>query len=285
MRTATARIEKAKEGFELFDAHLKRLGMSDNTRASYLFAVRRYAETYGEVNKRNLAAYRSDLIDAYAPKTVNIRMGAINAYLKWLKKDGLLLKNVKVQQKPFLENVISMEDYVFLKESLKKDGKTRGFFMIRFLAATGARVSEFVGFKVEHVKTGHVDLYGKGGKMRRIYFPESLRRDALLWLGEEGRESGWLFPSLHPPKGGDGKMTTRGISSFLRSVGKTYGIDKTVMHPHSFRHLFGKTFFDKTKDLAFLADLMGHESLDTTRIYTRKTATEQRAMVDKVVIW
>jgi site-specific recombinase XerD len=68
-------------------------------------------------------------------------------------------------------------------------------------------------------------------------------------------------------------------------MAKQYGIDAAVMHPHSFRHLFGKTFLEKTQDITLLADLMGHESIDTTRIYTRKSATEQREIVDRVVTW
>ncbi|MDR1572809.1 MAG: site-specific integrase [Clostridiales Family XIII bacterium] len=271
---------------KFFASHLKHLGMSDHTLESYLFTVRKYLAEYDEITKKNLAAYRSDLIDRYAPKTVNIRIAAMNTYMKYLKKETFLMKNVKVQQKPFLENVICEADYAFLKKSLKKDGNTRMYFMVWFLAATGARVAEFVKLKAEHVRAGHVDLYGKGGKMRRIYIPKKLRTEALLWLDGLGRDTGYLF--VDERRRGSEKnahLSTRGVTQALQSAGRKYGIEKAVMHPHSFRHLFGKMFFERTKDLALLADLMGHESIDTTRIYTRRTATEQRALVDEVVTW
>jgi site-specific recombinase XerD len=288
-RTQALKIEKPNaesgDGLKFFVSHLQHLGMSDNTLESYLFAVKRYLTGYGEITKKNLAAYRSDLIDGYAPKTVNIRLAAMNTYLKYLKKESLLMKNVKVQQKPFLDNVISMADYAFLKKSLKRDGNIRMYFMVWFLGATGARVSEFVKLKAEHVKAGHFDLYGKGGKMRRLYIPKKLRTEALLWLAQTGRDTGYLFTDERRRNRGTVSISTRGVTQALQRTGEKYGIDKAVMHPHSFRHMFGKAFFERTKDLALLADLMGHESIDTTRIYTRRTATEQREFVDGTVTW
>ena len=154
------------------------------------------------------------------------------------------------------------------------------YFVIRFLAATGARVSELIQIKVEHIKLGHLDLYSKGGKLRRIYMPNTLREEAVSWLNENHRESGFIFLNKY----GD-RITTRGISGQLKKLAVKYGIDPAVVYPHSFRHRFAKSFLDRCNDIAFLADLMGHESIETTRIYLRKTATEQREIVDKIVDW
>ena len=96
---------------------------------------------------------------------------------------------VKVQQKPFLENVISEADYLYFKKRLKEDGELFWYFVIRFLAATGARVSELIQIKVEHVRLGHLDLYSKGGKLRHIYIPKSLQEEALAWLAEKKQYS------------------------------------------------------------------------------------------------
>jgi site-specific recombinase XerD len=281
---AALKIAPEDNGLEFFAARLKRDGMSPHTLESYLYTLRAYFKNYDDVNRKNLAVWRGDLLNRFAPKTVNIRIVAMNTYLKYLKKDALKLQNIKVQQKPFLEDVISPADYEFLKKKLKEDGNISAYFLIRFLGATGVRVSEFVKLKAEHVKAGHVDMYGKGTKMRRIYIPENLRQEALSWLTEMKKESGYLFPGLALEKNG-GHITTRSVSGRLKDIGKKYGIDLAVMHPHSFRHMFGKAFFEQTKDLALLADLMGHESIDTTRIYTRRTATEQRELVDKTVTW
>lgn len=81
------------------------------------------------------------------------------------------------------------------------------------------------------------------------------------------------------------RITTRGISGQLKKLAIKYGIDSAVVYPHSFRHRFAKSFLDRCSDIAFLADLMGHESIETTRIYLRKTATEQRTLVDNIVDW
>lgn len=187
---------------------------------------------------------------------------------------------VRVQQKAFLENVISEADYEYFKACLKNEDEIFWYFVIRFLAATGARVSELIQIKVEHIKLGHLDLYSKGGKLRRIYIPNSLQEEALSWLAENHRESGFIFLNKY----GD-RITTRGISGQLKKYAIKYGIDPAVVYPHSFRHRFAKSFLERCNDIAFLADLMGHESIETTRIYLRKTATEQREIVDKIVDW
>ena len=105
-------------------------------------------------------------------------------------------------------------------------------------------------------------MYAKGGKLRRIYIPKALQKEALFWLEENQRESGFLFLNKYGER-----ITTRGISGQLKNLADRYGIDKTVVYPHSFRHLFAKCFLAKHNDIAFLADLMGHESIETTRIY------------------
>ena len=154
------------------------------------------------------------------------------------------------------------------------------YFVIRFVAATGARVSELIQIKAEHVKLGHLDLYSKGGKLRRIYIPKELQNEALSWLSEKQQKSGFIFLNKYGKR-----ITTRGISGQLKKLAVKYGINPAVVYPHSFRHRFAKSFLDRCNDIAFLADLMGHESIETTRIYLRKTATEQRKIVDSTVDW
>lgn len=177
-------------------------------------------------------------------------------------------------------DVISEADYTYFKNCLKRDGEMFWYFVIRFLAATGARVSELIQIKVEHVRLGHIDLYSKGGKLRRIYIPKALQDEALSWLAEKKQESGFIFLNKY----GD-RITTRGISGQLKKLAVRYNIDPAVVYPHSFRHRFAKSFLERCNDIAFLADLMGHESIETTRIYLRKTATEQRTIVDNVIDW
>lgn len=265
---------------EEFEAHLRRSNLSENTISSYLLTIRMYQQLSGEITKQNLLAFKGYLIETYKPKTVNLRIQAINKYLEFIKKDKLRLAPVKIQQKNFLENVISDADYKFLKNCLKRDKNWEWYFVVRYLAATGARVSELIQIKVEHVFNGYFDLYSKGGKLRRLYIPKKLKIETEVWLNEKGITSGYLFLKRF-----GNRITVRGISQQLKNYAHKYGLNSKVVYPHSFRHRFAKNFLEKYNDISLLADLMGHESIETTRIYLRKTASEQQEIVDKIVTW
>jgi len=265
---------------EHFEAHLRRGNLSENTITSYLWTVDYFQSHYDRMSTENLLAYKGYLLERFKPKTVNLRVQGINKYLEFLDKDKLKLKFVKIQQKNFLENVISNADYTFIRNSLRKDGNKQWYFVVWYLAATGARVSELVQIKVEHVGIGYFDLYSKGGKLRRLYIPKKLRTETADWLEEEKRISGYLFLNRFGER-----ITPRGISQQLKNYAVKYGLDAKVVYPHSFRHRYAKNFLEKYNDIALLADLMGHESIETTRIYLRRTASEQQALVDKIVTW
>jgi site-specific recombinase XerD len=245
-----------------------------------MWTVRYFLSHYGEVTSKNLLAYKGYLVETFKQQTVNLRLQGLNKYLEFLKLDKLKMKFVKVQQKNFLENVISNADYKFLKTKLKADGYDDWYFVVWFLTATGARVSEFVQIKAEHVQLGYLDIYSKGGKLRRLYIPKNLRTEAVKWLEKRNITSGYLFLNRFGQR-----ITTRGIAQQLKHFAEMYGLNRDVVYPHSFRHRFAKNFLDRFNDIALLADLMGHESIETTRIYLRRTASEQRAIVDKIVNW
>jgi len=265
---------------EHFEAHLLKRNLSVNTITSYLWTVDYFQSHYDGISMENLLAYKGYLLERFKPKTVNLRIQAINKYLEFLDKDKLQLKFVKIQQKSFLENVISNADYTFLRNSLRKDGNKQWYFVVWYLAATGARVSELVQIKAEHAEIGYFDLYTKGGKLRRLYIPKKLRIETVEWLEEENRISGYLFLNRFGKR-----ITPRGIAQQLKNYAVKYGLDTKVVYPHSFRHRYAKNFLEKYNDIALLADLMGHESIETTRIYLRRTASEQQALVDKIVTW
>lgn len=265
---------------EKFEMHLRQGNMAENTISAYRYAVNDFNGRYKEMTKKNLLLYKTYLIENFKPKTVNLRIQALNKYLEFLGKGKFRLKSVKIQQRSYLENVISNADYVFLKNKLKTDGLMEWYFVVRFLAATGARVSELIQMKVEHVATGYYDIYTKGGKVRRVFIPKTLRTEAMTWLESEGRKSGYLFLNRFGER-----ITTRGIAQQLKNYATKYKLNPKVVYPHSFRHRYAKNFLERYNDIALLADLMGHESIETTRIYLRKTSTEQQQIVDKVVNW
>ena len=135
-------IEKEK-----FERHLRGTNLSENTISSYMFAIKQYGEQYDDITQKKLREYKVWLIENYKPKTVNLRLRAINCYLECIGKEKWKLPFVRVQQKSFLENVISEADYEYFKSCLKRDDETFWYFVIRFLAATGARVSELIQIK------------------------------------------------------------------------------------------------------------------------------------------
>lgn len=262
-----------------FEQNLLENGLSKNTINAYLYTLRYFNANF-ELNVEGLLEYKGFLLEKFKPKTVNLRIQALNSYLKFIGQEQLCLKALKIQQKTYLEDVISYPDYIFLKRKLKSESNQKWYFVVWFLGATGARVSELVKLKVEHVHTGYYDVYSKGGKIRRLYIPKRLKKATIDWLNNENRDSGYLFLNRY-----DKQITPRGIAQQLKFYGRKYGLDLKVIYPHSFRHMYAKKFLEKYNDISLLADLLGHESIETTRIYLRKTASEQKMIVDRTVTW
>ena len=265
---------------ESFKTALRESNMAENTISAYVYAVNDYFSKHKTLNKRNLLLYKANLIEQFRPKTVNLRIQALNKFLEHVGKPKLRLKSVKVQQRSYLENVISQADYIFFKKKLKQEENLMWYFVVRFLTATGARVSELIQIKVEHVRIGYFDIYSKGGKVRRLFIPRRLRDEAEEWFEETQQTTGYIFRNRFGER-----ITTRGIAQQLKNYAERYGLNTNVVYPHSFRHRYAKNFLEAFNDIALLADLMGHESIETTRIYLRRTASEQQAIVDKVITW
>ena len=254
--------------------------LSDNTISAYLWGVRAFFACYSELNQNNASLYKADLMERYRPQTVNMRIRALNCFLKSQDIHDYKIPSVRLQQKSFIDHVISQADYEYLKNRLWEDEQYTFYFIVRFIAATGVRVSELVALVFADVQVGYRDLYSKGNKTRRIYIPSSLQKKCLDWLEAEGRRDGPLFISrLGRP------MTVSGIRKQLKTFAIRYHLDPEVMYPHSFRHRFAKNFIENGGDIAFLSDLLGHDSIETTHIYLRRTSTEQAILFNRVVDW
>ena len=276
-KTVPADVSSLLEGFE---HHLAVQDMAANTIRSYLFAVRQYFQFYPELTSSDLQLYKLYLLEHYKPRTVNLRIHALNGFLDFVDWPEGRLSQVRIQQKGFLEHIISEGDYEYLKTRLLDEERYLYYFLIRFMAATGARVSEVICFTVEDVRAGFKAVYSKGAKIRRIYIPADLQADTLDWLNRQGRRSGDLF--LNPS--GE-RISTDGIRKQLKRLAARYHLDEKVLYPHSFRHRFAKNFIEQCDDISLLSDLLGHESIETTRIYLRRSSSEQKAIVNKVVDW
>lgn len=272
--------ESAEQTVTAFQVYLNDQNMSPNTVSSYVFGARDFLQRYGEVTPDHISLYKTYLIDRYRPQTVNARIRALNCFLKFLGNKEHRTKLLKIHQKKYTEYVISQADYEYLKRRLWEDGQFTFYYIVRLTAATGVRVSELVTFDCEDASTGYKDITSKGEKMRRVYIPTVLQRKLLLWLSKEGRRSGPLFLSHRGCR-----ISVSGVRKQLKTLGCRYGLDPRVVYPHSLRHRFAKNFIESGGDISFLSDLLGHESIETTRIYLRRTSTEQAQIFNQVVDW
>lgn len=280
-QTAQAdRNARTEHNMEAFRLYLSSRNMSDNTILVYTYTVRQFYSLFPEITLANLKLYKVFLLEHYKPQTVNLRIRALNSYIEFRELNPGRISMVRIQQKTYLDNVISEADYEYLKTCLLRDEKYLYYFLIRFMAATGARVSEVIQFQAEDIFAGHKDIYSKGNKVRRIYVPRALRDDAVRWLKSIHKEHGPIFLNRFGQP-----ISPGGIRSQLKSIALCYGMTPEVVHPHSFRHRFAKSFIEKCGDLSLLSDLLGHKNLETTRIYLRRSSTEQYDIVNRVVNW
>lgn len=263
-----------------FQLYLELHNMSANTIRSYLYAVRQYLTLYPTVSHDFLMLYKCYLLDHYKPQTVNLRIRALNCYTEFLEQPDNKILMVRTQHKSFLENVISQADYEYFKNCLLRDGQMQYYFTIRMMAGTGLRVSELVRVNVIHVRQGYIDLTSKGNRARRVYIPHAIREPCLNWLESIGRTKGPVFRNKF-----NTRITTTGIRDQLKVFAYRYNLDPDVVYPHAFRHLFAKNFIERCDDIAMLSDILGHESIETTRIYLHRSSAEQQQIFNQVVNW
>ncbi len=263
-----------------FKDYLNLHSMSANTIHVYLYAVEQFYSLYPCLSVSNLQLYKVFLLEHYKPQTVNLRIRAVNCYLEHLGITDMRISMIHMQQKSYLDRIISEADYEYLKSCLRRDGEHLYYFVICYMACTGVRVSELVQISTCDVYRGYKDLFSKGSKSRRIYIPSQLRDDTMAWISREGRPEGYLFLNRF----GD-RITPSGIRGQLKKFARCYGMDVSLVYPHSFRHRFAKSFIEHGGDIAMLSDLLGHESIETTRIYLRRSSMEQARIVNEIVDW
>lgn len=263
-----------------YKARLSQEQLSANTIKSYLLPVYTFLNIYKKVNAENVLSFQKYLEENYSPKSVNLRIIAFNRFLSFIGKSEYRMKLLKCKQASYLDNIITFEQYRALKSFLSKEKERKWFFIVSTLAMTGVRISELVQFGYSDVCRGYLDVKAKGNKVRRVFIPRTLQKALKEWLDYRGQTSGSVFRNNRGQS-----ITIRGITKGLEKEALKCGLDKHLVHPHAFRHLFAKKFLEKNGDIAMLADLLGHESLDTTKIYLRKTSQEQKDLIDKIVEW
>lgn len=242
------------------------------TLRSYTFAVRdfySYFDDFTQDNCRRYCAYLEE--NGASPKTINLRITSLEKLAEFLKKP-VKIKRPKIQKKLSLENIPTEKDYNRLLEFLDENNP-KFAYIVRLMGTTGCRVSELIQFTYEQIQEGSAVLKGKGAKYRRFFFTKQMQQEA---IGKSGLVCINRYGS---------RISTRGIAQQLKNYGQKAGIACDKMHPHAFRHFFAKMYLQKTKDVVGLAELLGHGSVDTTRIYLQKSYDEQKREVNRVINW
>lgn len=259
--------------------YLRQQELSENTIQIYVRQAKLLLQYLGErtATKKILLEYKKHLLAQNRKITsTNLYIVAVNNYLKYAGLKECTVKTERIQRQRCLENVISMEEYQELLSCAKASGREKYYHIIRVMVFTGIRVSEFSFLTVEVLPLGRFSV-GNKGKTRDVYLPDRLVSELTEYCRTEQITSGVIF------RGNRGKAIHRAsIYKMLIRLAGMAGIEKQKAHPHSFRHLFALTYMKQYADLTDLADLLGHSSLETTRIYTTTTAEEKRSRLNNL---
>lgn len=233
-----------------------------------------------EITKDTMLRYKMHLGEiAGSTNSINTWIVTINKFLKWLDLKDLTIKKIKMQSKQSNEEVLSISDYKRLLRFAKRNGDHQLYYIMKILAMTGIRVSELRYFKVENLQSNYINAFNKG-KERTIIVRQDLMRELKRYAKEQRIKDGFLFPSSKV----DGQMVN--ISTIWRRMKRIAGkakVKKNKVHAHSFRHLFAQVFLNTySNNITELADILGHNSLDTTRLYTRTSDAQKREKLERL---
>ena len=262
-------------------ADLADSGKASGTIDDYQRYVRRFAAFLGEreLTAGAAAAWKKSLEEsALAACTVNLCISAVNSFLKFLGREDCLLRRLRIQQKPYREDRrdLDRDEFGRLVNAARRTGRKKEALIMETLCATGIRVSELRYITVEAAGAGRAEIALKG-KIRVILIPEKLRRSLIRYAKECGLTAGVIFRGA-----AGGPMDRRRIWEAMKAVCAHAGVPRTKVFPHNLRHLFAVTFYRKYRDIAALADILGHSSTNTTRIYLITTGEEHARRLDEL---
>ncbi len=271
----TARIITPETVTEFQDS-LLRLERSPHTIGRYMHDVKSYYAFLGgqEVTSETTCAYKQKLVDRkYAPSSINTILASLFAFFKFMEWPGCGTQRMVIQRDAFCpeEKELSLREY---KAIVKAAPKGRDKLIVQTLCATGIRVSELQYFTVEAVRRREVVVICKR-KIRRIMVPDDLGAQLEAYAKERKITSGPIF------RGWKGKpLSRRRVWAVTKSAGHRAGVRESKVYPHNLRKLFARTFCAAGGDVVKLSDVLGHSSIETTRIYTRSSGAEHRRLVN-----
>lgn len=264
---------------EDYEKMLRQEEKSEHTVEKYMHDVRCFRDFTGErqMAKDLTIEYKAYLEKEYAPTSVNSMIAAMNSFLRFVGWRDCCVKQLKLQKKTYCSehDELTKAEYLALVKVAEKKNK-RLSLLIQTICGTGIRVSEVYAITVEAAKRGEAVVSCKG-KTRTVFIVSALQKKLLRYAREQGIYSGMLFVTKH------GRALDRSnIWREMKALCQQAGVSPDKVFPHNLRHLFARIFYGIEKDIAKLADILGHSSIDTTRIYIISTGAEHRRKLESM---
>lgn len=230
------------------------------------------------LDKEKIREYKQLLREQYRISSANSMLAALNSFFVFLGREELKVKLFKVQRTQYSrpEQEMTEKDYKKLIQAARRHGDTRMSMLIQTIGSTGVRISELKFITVESLESGRAEIYNKG-KSRVVLLPEELTSLLKKYCRKAGIESGSIFVTKY-----GNPMNRSNVSKKMKQLGKEMGVDPEKVFPHNLRHLFARSFYKIEKDIVRLMDLLGHSSINTTRIYTMDTEEQPRRQMSRM---
>ena len=266
---------------QVFAAHLRRAERSSGTVKNYLRHVRAFAAWLGgrPVTGAATADWKASLVSqGYRPSTVNTMLVGLNGFFQFMGWEGCKVRSLRLQRRLFREDSreLTREEYDRLTAAAHALGRERLALLMEAICATGIRVSEVRYLTVEAAERGRAEIALKG-KIRTILIPGKLRKKLLKYARKNKTASGEIFLT----RNGKG-MSRKQIWAEMKAICQAAGVAPSKVFPHNLRHLFARTFYKVCRDVAKLADVLGHSSIETTRIYLISTGAEHARQLERL---
>ena len=267
--------------FGLFQQHLAEEERELGTNEKYMREVKKFALWQGrrKVTKETVSEWKEQLRQSgYKPETVNGKLSAVNKFLSCMGWGECCVKYLKIQRRLFRSTgrELTKDEYTRLVETAQGLGKTRLALLIETICATGIRVSEVKYITAEALRAGRADISLKG-KIRTVLLPGKLCRKLQKYAKKQKITSGEVFLT----RSGKG-ISRRQIWAEMKALCKQARVAPSKVFPHNLRHLFARTFYRVSRDVAKLADVLGHSSIETTRIYLISTGAEHVRQLERL---
>lgn len=255
---------------------------SNNTLKQYKTNVMKFVNWIPEdveISKELTMEYKKYLYELNpkpSTRSINVWIIELNKFLKWLGYGNATLEKFKIQQKNSNEEIITIADYKRLLRFSKRQNKMDLYYIMKILIMTGIRISELKYFTYESLNSNYIKVYNKG-KERTIIIRQDLTRELRKYCRENKIKSGYIFRNIKT-----GKLIN--ASTIWRQMQRVAGaarVNKKKVHAHSFRHLFAQVFLNEfSGNITELADILGHNSLETTRLYTRSSDSQKKTKLE-----